>query len=308
MAASHVNLKGNCGETKPAVGYLGPEGTYTHQAAYELFGDSVHYVPFKTIADTFNNVGKTSEIALIPIENSIHGSVVETLDLLRSPLLGKEFHIQGEVTLKISHALLVRQGTTMEGIRVIGSHEQALGQCSSFLKTNMPDALLDRTDSTAAAARRVLEKSNGDYAAVCSTICLKLYPGLEALKENIQDGEDNFTRFIILSPKDITSITPFRQPETTHLRTAIFRVSVPSQRRPGVTIQDILSALQHLTVLRIDRRPSLSTKSFHDAYLITVEYNEEPDLLQLVERRVKEMFSSQHRQDSATDFTILGSW
>ncbi|KAG8923817.1 hypothetical protein FRC01_012300 [Tulasnella sp. 417] len=108
---------------KPVLAYLGPEGTYTHQAANDYFAESVSYISCQTIASAFHALGSSADIAFLPIENSTHGAVIETLDLLRLASSENQF-IRGEALAAINHCLVARKGTKWENIQTVVSHEQ----------------------------------------------------------------------------------------------------------------------------------------------------------------------------------------
>jgi prephenate dehydratase len=150
------------------------------------------------------------QLALLPQENSIFGIVTETYDLLRSSDVGENRWIRGTVTLPIQHCLLALRGKTLRDIKKVLSHEQvrlyisglhnprldflyqhtqALGQCQQFLATHLPEAQLVSVASTAAAAEALSKQPDvsADCAAICSKICLQLYPNLELLHEGIQN-------------------------------------------------------------------------------------------------------------------------
>lgn len=139
---------------------------------------------------------------MVPKENSIHGPVIETYDLLRDEKIGEQIFIREELTMAIKHSLIVRKGTKLKEIRRVLSHEQvgsvitivpslnkiasqALGQCTNFLSQNVPNAERRPVNSTAAAAKAVFD--NEADAAICSTVCTKLYDGLVVLHEGIQN-------------------------------------------------------------------------------------------------------------------------
>ena len=176
------------------IGVLGPEGSYSEKAAniwilkYGLNGTEIHYFP--DIEDAFLAVvqGK-SDLSIIPIENSIEGSVGVTLDLL----LENGVEIVGEIVVKIEHCLLSKGGP--EKIKVILSHPQGLAQCRYFLKKYFPDAELRSTGSTSHAARLAGEFE--EMAAIASPEAAKCYR-LKVLVPNIQDRKENYTRFIVL--------------------------------------------------------------------------------------------------------------
>lgn len=176
------------------IGVMGPEGSYSEKAAklwilkYGLSGTELHY--FADIEDAFLAVvQRKSDLSIIPIENSIEGSVGVTLDLL----LENEAEIVGEIVVKIEHCLLSKGGPEM--IKVILSHPQGLAQCRHFLKKNFPGAELRSTGSTSHAARLAGELE--EMAAIASPEAAECY-GLKVLLPNIQDRKENYTRFIVL--------------------------------------------------------------------------------------------------------------
>ncbi len=176
------------------IGVMGPEGSYSEKAAklwimkQGLSSAEIQY--FADIEDAFLAVvRKKSDISIIPIENSIEGSVGVTLDLL----LENGAEIVGEIVIKIEHCLLSKGGP--EKIKVILSHPQGLAQCRHFLKKNFPGAELRSTGSTSHAARLAGEFE--EMAAIASPEAAERY-GLKVLLSNVQDRKENYTRFIVL--------------------------------------------------------------------------------------------------------------
>jgi len=186
------------------IGVLGPGGSYSERAAKlwmrknDLEGAELRY--FEDIEDAFLAAvrGKT-DISVIPIENSIEGSVGVTLDLLRED----GAVITGEVVVKIEHCLLSKGSP--EAIRVILSHPQALAQCRHFLKMNFPHAELRSTGSTSHAARLAGEFE--EMAAIASPEAAEKY-GLKVLLSNIQDRKENHTRFIVVKAEGSGKYSP----------------------------------------------------------------------------------------------------
>ncbi len=180
-------------EKPETVAYLGPEGTFTHQAAESRFGQISEYLPMSTIASVFRAVeSKKAKYGVIPIENNIEGIVGESIDLLgRSHL-----KIVAEMSLKISHSLATRASHVSQ-IKKIYSKDVAFGQCGEFLRESGLDGVeLVPIASTAKAA--LLAKENEDSAAICSHIAAKLY-NLPVMFEHIEDNGFNETRFVIIS-------------------------------------------------------------------------------------------------------------
>ncbi len=179
------------------VAYLGPPGTFSEEAVArcDLAREAV---PFATFADAYHALRRGEvEGALLPIENSIEGSVGANLDLLvhePGPL------IRREVLLPVRQHLLGRPGTRMEDVRRVLSHPQPLGQCSRFLRERLGGASLEPTSSTADAARRVAAGEPG-AAAIGGQAAAERY-GLAVLADRIQDSEENVTRFVLLASAD----------------------------------------------------------------------------------------------------------
>ena len=133
------------------------------------------------------------EFGVLPIENNTHGSVRKVYELLQK----KGFHIVRSTSLNIRHELLVKPDTKLSGIKEIMSHEQAIGQCSKFLSTLPEGVKITPCANTAMAAKAVAE-SDGSIAAIASHDCLELY-GLESLSSDIQDSDNNYTKFILIT-------------------------------------------------------------------------------------------------------------
>ncbi len=177
-------------EKRLVIAYLGPEATYTHQAAMENFGVSLDYRPIRTIPDVFLEVEHgDADYGVIPIENSTEGAVFHSMDML----VESELQICAQVYLPIEHCLISR--SPLEAIREVHSKDQALGQCRVWLRRHLPEAELVDVPSTAAAVRTAGEREG--VAAVASALAGQLY-GLDIVKRGIQDRSDNVTRFLIV--------------------------------------------------------------------------------------------------------------
>ncbi len=180
------------------VAYLGPPGTFSEEAVARCDLATGEPVPSTTFADAYRAL-RRGEVdgALLPIENSIEGSVGATLDLLVAepgPL------IRRELLVPVRQHLLARPGTRLADVVRVLSHPQPFGQCSRFLHDRLPGALLEATHSTADAARKVAGGEAG-AAAIGSLAAAKRY-GLVPLAESIQDVDENFTRFVLLAQAD----------------------------------------------------------------------------------------------------------
>ena len=173
------------------VAFLGPEGSFSHQAAFHEFGGSAGLLPVGSFAEVFEEVenGRAS-FGVVPVENSIEGSIGVVLDLLsRSNLT-----VSAELFEKINLFLLSKTGT-LKDIRVIASHPQPLAQCKKWLNKNLANTKVRETASTAAAAR--LASRNKGIAAVASEHSASIYK-LKILEKNIEDNSWNTTRFFVI--------------------------------------------------------------------------------------------------------------
>ena len=175
------------------VACQGLEGAYSQIACDKLF-KSANILYVKSFEGVFSAVEKgLCQYGILPIENSIHGTVNAVYDLMRN----YNFSIGKCIKLKIDHALLAKQGTKLSDIKEILSHEQALGQCSEFLK-NYPDIKITVCENTAIAAKTVSDSERCDIAAISSPDCANYY-GLSILNDTIANSDNNYTRFICIS-------------------------------------------------------------------------------------------------------------
>ena len=175
------------------VAFSGVEGAFASIAAGKIFDRCVR-VPFHDFRSAYHAVvSGDCDCAVLPIENSTAGSVKKVYELM----LHHNFHIVRSVRIKIDHNLLARRGAKLENIREIVSHEQAINQCSSFLRS-LGDIKITIAPNTALAAKMVAESGRDDIAALSSRFCAELY-GLETLSEAVQDMGNNHTRFICIS-------------------------------------------------------------------------------------------------------------
>ncbi len=176
--------------------YLGPEGTYTEEAAKLFFGADSNLQPQQTVSDSIKQLleGKC-DYAVIPQENTIGGPVYDYIDEV---IVNEEISIVGEVELPIRQALLVRDGTALDDIETVYSHKQGIAQGADWLKNNLSHAEVVEVSSTAEGARIVAGSDTGSCAAIASVGSAEVY-GLTVLAENIQNNDNNKTRFYVLS-------------------------------------------------------------------------------------------------------------
>ena len=222
------------------IAYLGPEGTWTHQAAVKKFGHSVSYSPQPNFSDVFDQVTRRkADYGVVPIENSTEGAVSHTLDLfVDSPL-----HICSQILLRIENCLMA--AIPRGEIRTLYSHPQVFGQCRSWIHKNFPNADLVEVSSTTKAAQIAQEQAKQGAAALGGPLAAEIY-GLDLLETNIQDRATNTTRFLVIGEKTC--------PPTGHDRTSIL---FAIHDRPG----SLVKALQafdnfHINLSKIESRPS----------------------------------------------------
>lgn len=180
------------------IAYLGPEASFSHLAARLHFGTSSCFLPQAGISRVFDEVEKNAvEWGVVPVENSLEGSVNVTLD--RLVLTGLK--IQAEMYLRISQCL-ISSSKSMKGIKKVYSHPQALAQCQGWLRSHLPNAVLGEMESTAAAAQIVRGRKTA--AAIGSALAASTY-GLNRLAEGIEDNPSNTTRFLVIGRGEGTS-------------------------------------------------------------------------------------------------------
>jgi chorismate mutase / prephenate dehydratase len=173
------------------IGFLGPEGTFSHAAAVRKFGSSVEYVPLSDIPAVFEEVVRGhADYGLVPVENSIGGGIVDTLDAF----LSSSARICAEVLITIHHNLMARE--PWDHIKRIYSKPEVFTQCRKWLAATAKDRDIQPAASTSKAAE--LAATEPGTAAIGSTIAGEIH-GLKLLFENIEDNPDNVTRFFIIS-------------------------------------------------------------------------------------------------------------
>jgi len=264
-------------EATPAIAYFGQEGSNTHAAAKNQFGSLTVYEPQTSIKAVFEAVqAGEADYGVVPVENSTEGDINLTLDLLAE----SDLEICSEIRLQIRHYLLNRSGS-LNGIKRVLSHPQALAQCRAWLEKNLPGAAQTVALSTSDAARSAAKDKKGGTAAIASKLALELY-GLKAAAKNIQDKNDNETRFFVIgknAPK-----------HTGNDKTSIV---LNIRDRVGALAQviDIFSR-RKINLTAIKSRPS-GLKAWDYYFFIDFEgHKDEPKikaLLQLVEAKVKRL-------------------
>ncbi|WP_269541194.1 prephenate dehydratase [Cerasicoccus fimbriatus] len=221
------------------IAYLGPEATYTEQAARKNFGAQPRYVPMATIPDVFAAVEKgEAHHGVIPIENSTGGVVIHSIDMLAETNLT----IINQIYLSIEHCLI--SNSSLEAIKEVHSKDQALTQCRDWLARHLPHARQVDADSTAQAVKLAGEQSG--VAAIASELAAVKY-GVPVIKRNIQDVSNNVTRFLVLGREPVGD-------STGHDRTSLI-LSINDE--PGALEKAIRPfSSRGLNMTKIESRPS----------------------------------------------------
>ena len=250
------------------VGYLGPPGTFCEEALLDLmgFGVDLEEVPFPTVVDCFAAVrGGDVPMALVPIENTIEGSVNQTLDQLA---LGG-IRVRGEVILPIRHHLIARAPIAPADLERVLSHPHATAQCQGFLRASAPRAEIVAANSTADAVRTVGTGTETASAAIGTLRAAALY-GCEVIAHDIADTSDNSTRFVLIGTATEAALGPGA------FRTSI--ICTPSRDRPGALLAILQEfAMRAVNLTKLESRPT-KTGLGRYMFFIDIEGSRDRDL------------------------------
>lgn len=264
------------------VAFLGPEGTFTQQAAQKHFGAWVKARPVPAIDEVFREVEAGSvQYGVVPIENSTEGMVNHTLDTF----IDSNIKIVGEVELRIHHHLMVGPNTKRDKITRIYSHQQSLAQCRKWLDTYMPAVERVAVNSNAKAARSVSGEWNS--AAIAGEMAARLYD-LDIIETNIEDSPDNSTRFLIIGSDEVA---PSGNDKTSLI--------VSMRNEPGA-LYHLLQPFNEfgIDMTRLESRPS---PSGHWSYVFFIDF-----VGHVQDERVEAALTVVRR--TAIDVKILGSY
>ncbi len=221
------------------VAFQGEPGAYGEQAVFNYFGN-VETQPCESFDAVFDAVvSGESEAGLIPIENSLAGSIHQNYDLL----LRHDLHITGEYPLRVQHCLIALPDVSKTDIRQVISHPQALGQCAAYLRRLgvKPESVYD----TAGSVKMLKESGARDTAAIASRRAAQIY-GLQILEEGIEDNPENYTRFLAISK------TPAEAPEGEAKTSIVFTL----KNQPGALFKALsVFALRDIDLTKIESRP-----------------------------------------------------
>jgi len=233
------------------IAFQGEIGAYSESAVYSFFGSSVEVKPCENLSDVFESVKKgETPYGVVPIENSIEGSVNQTYDLF----LEYDLKVCGEIVLRIVHCLIAHPGTHLNQIKTVYSHPQALAQCRKFLE-KLGCRLLSTFD-TAGSVKMIKEEGLKDAGAIASQRAAQIY-SMKILAKEIGDTPNNYTRFFVLSKQDLP---PSGQDKTS----IIFSV----KSIPGALHQVLKEfAVRDINLTKIESRPTKRTPWEYNFYL-----------------------------------------
>jgi prephenate dehydratase len=241
------------------VAFQGERGAYSEMAALQYFSKAT-LVPKKSFAEAFAAVEKEKEadVAVIPVENSIEGSVGEVYDLL----LDTRLAAVGEVYQRVRHCLIANRGVAIKDVKVVHSHPQALGQCRAYLQRKKLDAM--PAYDTAGSVRMIKDAKSRDAAAIASRRAAELY-GMEILDEGIEDRKNNYTRFLVMSPAAAKKKQPKSSSGSHYYKTSII-FSV--KHVPGALFGILEEfAAGQLNLTKIESRPTKETPWEYNFYV-----------------------------------------
>ncbi len=267
-------------EKSMTIAYLGPEATFTHQAAIRRFGSSLRYAAQKTIADVFTEVSKNrADYGVVPVENSTEGVVTHTLDMF----VDSDLKVVSQIILRVQQCLLCNSPRSR--IQRLFAHPQSLAQCRGWVQQHLPRVEIVETSSNARSAEFAAKQKNA--AAIAGLLAAEKY-SLRVLERDIQDNAANATRFLVLGRQC--------SPPTGHDRTSLM-----------ISIADKVGALHHalaafrryrINMTKIESRPS-KRKAWEYFFFIDCDGH-------LADRKVSKAIA--HLERECSYVKVLGSY
>jgi chorismate mutase/prephenate dehydratase len=245
------NKKQEAGKERVKVAFQGERGAYSESAVYTYFGDEAEVKPCRDLTEVFESVDKQEvPVGVVPVENSLEGSVNQTYDLF----LTHNLKVSGEVIIRISHCLIANPSTSLEAVKTVYSHPQALAQCRSFLERLGSDLI--PTYDTAGSVKILKEKGLKNAAAVASEKAAEIY-GMKILAREIEDTPTNYTRFFVISKND--------SPKTGKDKTSIIFAATHT---PGSLYHALGEfAKRNINLTKIESRPTKQKAWEYNFYL-----------------------------------------
>jgi chorismate mutase/prephenate dehydratase len=233
------------------VAFQGERGAYSESAVYKFFGEFAEVKPYRDFKDVFESIEKQETIfGVVPVENSIEGSVNQTYDLF----LKHDLKVRGEVIVKIEHCLIANPTTKLGDIKAVYSHPQALAQCRTFLEKSGWELI--PTYDTAGSVKILKEKGLKNAAAVASEKAADLYE-MKILARDIADNPENYTRFFVIAKEDA--------PMTGKDKTSVIFAAT---HKPGALYNALGEfAKRGINLTKIESRPTKQTPWEYNFYL-----------------------------------------
>ncbi len=275
----------NNNSTSPlTVAFQGEPGAYSEAALVEYFGAKTNAMGKQRFEDVFEAVETGAcDFGFIPIENSLAGSIHRNYDLLRE----HELHIIGETTLRVRHCLIAAPGASMEKLRKIISHPQALDQCRGYLNRWEGGIQIEQVYDTAGAVKQLAETRNQTAAAIASRRAAEIY-GMHILVEGIEDDEANFTRFLVLSTQPVD---PGKDAKTSIL--------VRLKNLPGSLFKALsVFALRDIDLTKLESRPMIGQPGEYQFYIDFIGSTADKKVIRALN----------HLEEYATLLRVLGSY
>ena len=273
---------------KRRVGFQGELGAFSQEAVQQLLGNTVEVVPFEKFEDVFRSLrsGKT-DAAVVPIENTLAGSVHENYD----HLVNFNFRIVAETNVRIVHNLMTAPNVRFKEVRRVYSHPVALNQCLDFFSRNPRIERVPFYD-TAGSVKMVMEQKLSDAAAIASSVAASIY-GARILRRSIEDDRRNFTRFFLLNGK--RALLPARRPGKQWKTSLVFT----TRNVPGALFRSLSAiALRDLNLTKIESRP-LRGKPWEYLFYVDLVGRENDERVQNALR---------HLRENADFLRVLGSY
>ena len=273
---------------KRRVGFQGELGAFSQEAVQQLLGNTVEVVPCEKFEDVFRSLrsGKT-DAAVVPIENTLAGSVHENYD----HLVNFNFRIVAETNVRIVHNLMASPEVGFKDVRRVYSHPVALNQCLDFFSRNPRIERVPFYD-TAGSVKMVMEQKLSDAAAIASSVAASIY-GARILRRSIEDDRRNFTRFFLLNGK--RPLLPARRPAKQWKTSLVFT----TRNVPGALFRSLSAiALRDLNLTKIESRP-LRGKPWEYLFYVDLIGRENDERVQNALR---------HLRETADFLRVLGSY
>ena len=242
------------------VAFQGEPGAYSESAVYQFFGSAVKAKPCRDFRDVFESVKRQDvQAGVVPVENSLEGSINQNYDLFFS----YDLKVCGEVIVKVAHCLIVNPGTSIDQIKAVYSHPQALAQCRIYLEKMKWEII--PTYDTAGSVKFIKEQKHLNAAAIASQRAAEIY-GMQILARDIADNKENYTRFFVLSREDSA---PTGKDKTSIIFSA--------KHEPGSLYHALGEfAKRKINLTRIESRPTKKTAWEYNFYLDFEGHRNEP--------------------------------